>query len=115
MHRQDERGRRIGLADNAENMRRVRSARASAAKRGRDGQGQQSGLRQILEISERKTTVAVVNRRPLRECLGQQRRTRDMVGLILPLRFPCRDMVRCRHHVASNPSRPRICLRRSAR
>src|SRR5207302_635755 len=39
MHRQDERGRRIGLADNAENTRRLRSARAAAAKRGRDGQG----------------------------------------------------------------------------
>ena len=60
VHRQHQRGRRIGLADDAEDARGVSCARAGPAKRGRHRQGQQARLGQLVEILEGKAAVAIV-------------------------------------------------------
>jgi hypothetical protein len=60
MHRQHQRRRRAGLAENAEDPGRIARSRADAAERRRYGQHQQSFSRKVVEILERKACIAIM-------------------------------------------------------
>ena len=112
VHRQHQRGRRIGLADDADDARGVSCARPAAAMNGRHRQRQQARLGQLAKILEGKAAGAVVLGCTRSKAFGQRLGACDVVGLAMG--GPCRDWLQS-HHVASNPSKPRICRRRSAR
>src|SRR2546422_3347340 len=114
MHRQHQRGGWVGLAEDAEDAGRFKRAGALATECRRYRQRQQSGLGQLVEILERKTGIAIVLRGASGKFGSKQsgaievaRRCRHRSVLVDPIAL--RD-----HHVASNPSSPKMFRRSSA-
>src|SRR3979411_2769870 len=110
--RQHQRGRWIGVAEDAEDPRRIERTGAVAAQRRRHGQRQQSCFGQILEILEWKAGVAIVLRRAGGKFASESPRTTvGHGGCVSRWFFAYRT---ASHHVASSPSSPRMFRRNSA-